>query len=361
VKPIYVVGATGYTGSLVVEALRRRDVPLVAVARDERKLADLEKRLGCKLEKRRADVTRPEDLVGLFEGAGAVINTVGPFARYGEAVVEAAIEAGAHYVDTTGEQSFQRRVYERFHRAAIGKRIAVVTGHAFEFAISAFGAALLHKRVGPVVGVSSYHRVRGFRPSRGTFASALDMLGRDFVVYRDGNLVEPEIRFTPKQIRLPGEAEELSAIEVAGGDVVMLALDIQPLRMASCHVVFDGTAARFTALLSGLRGKTGPAPFSVLARYANTLRNGVREPTPSERQRVEWTVWVDALSESGAHVFRAQGRDVYGISAELVTLAAIWLAEGRGLDIGVLSSGRALDPVASLDALAEAGVSWDLR
>lgn len=359
-KPIYVVGATGFTGSLVIETLLRREVPFVAIARDRDKLARLEQKLGTKFDSRIADVTAPADLAGLFEGAGAVINTAGPFAKQGEAVVEAAIDQGVHYLDTTGEQSFQRRVYERFHRAAIGKRVTVVTGHSFEFALSAFGAALLHKRIGPIAAVASYYRVNSFRPSQGTFASGLDIMAREFVTYRDGKLTEPEPHFRPKRIRLPGETKDIRAVEVAGGDVVMLAADIQELLMASCHVVFPEPAASGMALLSGLRAKLGPRPFRHLAKLSGTLARGLRQPTPEERARAEWTVWVDSLSASGTHVFRAQGKDIYGTTAEIISLGAIWLAEGRGQDTGVLSSGRALDPVASLDALTEVGLTWAL-
>jgi short subunit dehydrogenase-like uncharacterized protein len=48
----------------------------------------------------------PESLVELFTGAKVVCNMVGPFAKYGPDVVEACIEAGCHYVDTTGEQDW---------------------------------------------------------------------------------------------------------------------------------------------------------------------------------------------------------------------------------------------------------------
>jgi short subunit dehydrogenase-like uncharacterized protein len=360
VKPVHVVGATGYTGSLVVRSLLRREIPLVAIARDRGKLAALAAEVGQGLETRVADVTRPADLASLFEGAGAVINTVGPFSRYGEAVVQAAIDQGVHYVDTTGEQAFQRNVYRRFHRAAVARRIVVLTGHAFEFALSAFGAALLHERVGPLAAVASYYRVRGFRPSHGTAASAIDTMAGDFVVYRDGNLVPPEPRFAPRRVRLPGESEPVLAIEAPGGDVVMLAADIQTLRMASCNVVFEGAGARLAALVGGFRALAGPRPFQVVSSLAERLGRSMSEPTEAERRAVQWTVWVDALSPTGTHLFRVDGSDVYGISAELVTLAAAWLAEGRGRDIGVLSSGRALDPVASLDALADQGVRWQL-
>jgi short subunit dehydrogenase-like uncharacterized protein len=47
-----------------------------------------------------------ESLTELFRGASVVCNTVGPFSRFGPAVVEACLAAGTHYLDTTGEQDW---------------------------------------------------------------------------------------------------------------------------------------------------------------------------------------------------------------------------------------------------------------
>ena len=45
-------------------------------------------------------------LTELFSGAKVVCNMVGPFIKYGPEVVEAALAAGCHYLDTTGEQDW---------------------------------------------------------------------------------------------------------------------------------------------------------------------------------------------------------------------------------------------------------------
>jgi saccharopine dehydrogenase-like NADP-dependent oxidoreductase len=45
------------------------------------------------------DVTDEAALLRLFAGAGAVLNTVGPFFRLGPPVLRAAITAGCHYLD----------------------------------------------------------------------------------------------------------------------------------------------------------------------------------------------------------------------------------------------------------------------
>lgn len=54
---------------------------------------------GPKASAQRADVTDESGLVRLLSGAGAVLNTVGPFFRLGPPVLRAAIRAGCHYLD----------------------------------------------------------------------------------------------------------------------------------------------------------------------------------------------------------------------------------------------------------------------
>jgi saccharopine dehydrogenase-like NADP-dependent oxidoreductase len=55
--------------------------------------------LGPKARAAAVDVADESALLRLFSGAGAVLNTVGPFFRLGPPVLSAAIRAGCHYLD----------------------------------------------------------------------------------------------------------------------------------------------------------------------------------------------------------------------------------------------------------------------
>jgi short subunit dehydrogenase-like uncharacterized protein len=50
-----------------------------------------------------ADVEDESSLREMASQARVVVNCVGPFRFYGEPVVRACIESGAHYVDVSGE------------------------------------------------------------------------------------------------------------------------------------------------------------------------------------------------------------------------------------------------------------------
>jgi short subunit dehydrogenase-like uncharacterized protein len=109
-KPVVVYGASGYTGRLVCEYLRHYHVPFVAAGRSEDKLKESMESHVPGIETAEYEIATVEHdvsaLTDLFKGASVVLNTVGPFSELGPAAVEAALAAGAHYTDTTGEQDW---------------------------------------------------------------------------------------------------------------------------------------------------------------------------------------------------------------------------------------------------------------
>ena len=109
-KRVVVYGASGYTGRLICEYLREYGVPFVAAGRDADKVkASMESNVAG-IETADYEVVQVShdvaSLTELFSGASVVLNTVGPFSKWGPEVVEACLSAGAHYTDTTGEQDW---------------------------------------------------------------------------------------------------------------------------------------------------------------------------------------------------------------------------------------------------------------
>src|SRR5450759_5829888 len=74
---ISVLGATGYTGRLIVRELKRRGAAVLAAARNREKLQRLAADVGD-LETTQADVHDPASLERLAQRSRVIINTVGP-------------------------------------------------------------------------------------------------------------------------------------------------------------------------------------------------------------------------------------------------------------------------------------------
>ena len=81
--------------------------PLLA-GRSAAKLDALAAELGGELETTVADVSDPASVGALLGPGDVLVSTVGPFARHGDPAVQAAISAGACYLDSTGEPAFIR-------------------------------------------------------------------------------------------------------------------------------------------------------------------------------------------------------------------------------------------------------------
>jgi len=117
-KPVIVYGASGYTGRLVCEYLREYNIPFIAAGRSADKLHAAMQANVPGVETASFEVVEVEHsvkaLTELFKGASVVLNTVGPFAKFGPEVVQACLAAKCHYTDTTGEQDWLITLDEQY-------------------------------------------------------------------------------------------------------------------------------------------------------------------------------------------------------------------------------------------------------
>jgi Uncharacterized conserved protein len=150
-KPVIVYGASGYTGRLVCEYLREYNVPFIAAGRDKARIAEaMDKVPGIDtIEHDIVEVSHDvEPLSELFDGAKVVLNTVGPFAQYGREVVEACINTGCHYLDTTGEQDWLIICDEEYSQRMAEKNLLLAPGIAQMYTTSEIAAQLCLEKPG---------------------------------------------------------------------------------------------------------------------------------------------------------------------------------------------------------------------
>jgi short subunit dehydrogenase-like uncharacterized protein len=151
-KPVVVYGASGYTGRLVCEYLREYRVPFVAAGRSEEKLKESMEGHVAGIETADYEVQvvdhSVEALTELFRGAVVVLNTVGPFTTKGATVVEAALEAGVHYTDTTGEQDWLITCDEEWGAAFAAKGLLLAPGIAQMYTTGEIAAQIALEKPG---------------------------------------------------------------------------------------------------------------------------------------------------------------------------------------------------------------------
>ena len=360
--PVILFGATGYTGAITLQALARRQIPCIIVGRDSAHLHRLQSTHPNVTQIRLANADDPLSLAQAFQGAGVVINTVGPFIKWGLPVVEAAINAGAHYLDSTAEQPFQKNVLQRFHQVATQQNLTVLTGHACDFAFSYAGAALLQERCGPLQECHTYHQLDDFKVSRGTARSALGMLTENYWSYHQHQWQKQKPQWLPRPLRFPQDTSPSWAVPFPGGAVVLLPNDLPSLHTCTAHLLLprrDATGfALFNTLRPTLAGLLKGRPIAWMEKLAASR---LQDPHPAERASVQWRVIVHGRGEGGEHSCVIRGLDPYGISGETLSLAAQWRFEGRSQRHGVTTTGCAFNAEEFLNTLADAGVSWEVH
>ncbi|GAA1236617.1 hypothetical protein GCM10009676_21110 [Prauserella halophila] len=144
-KPVIVYGASGYTGRLICEYLREYGIPFLAAGRDFNRVNEAVSAVPGidTVEHEVIEVEHStEALTEAFRGAKVVLNTVGPFARWGHEVVQACLRIGAHYTDTNGEQNWMIDAEERYGTEFAAQQLVLTPGLAQMYTIGEIAANL---------------------------------------------------------------------------------------------------------------------------------------------------------------------------------------------------------------------------
>jgi short subunit dehydrogenase-like uncharacterized protein len=326
-RRIGLLGATGYTGRLTATEFALRDIDVRLGSRSAERLKHVDGTEGS--ERVVVDTTDAAALADFMAGLDVVISTVGPFALLGRPAVEAAVAAGVHYVDSTGEPAFMRDVYGSFGTA----RAAVVPACGFDYLPGDCAARVAADALGePAERIVVGYTVSGMRPTRGTAMSSVEALVSE---------PNPRLRRT--------EIEGRSAVQLPWGEDLMVPR-WAPTAEVSCAL----TAPKAAALIAPLAGPaTGPmvrlaAPL--LRRLVNRMPEGPSdEVRSSAKTRVVATASVGGKSATAA----VDINDVYGFTALALVESALRV-EGAG----PLTPSQAFDAVEVLDAMRGPLLSW---
>lgn len=360
---IGVYGATGYTGRLVARELLDRGHEVLLCGRDAERLRAASEGLGgTGAGTAPAGVDDPAALRRAFADLDALVNCAGPFVRHGAPVLEAAIATGTHYVDTTGEQPWMHRVFTAFDAPAREADVAVVPAMGFDYVPGDLLGALVGRPAQPLRELVLAYALAGFGATRGTMRSALEMLGADEVLWRDGAL-RPAGRFGPLRTRFDFGAP-IGRVAMAGypsGEAITVPhhLDVRTVRtLITASTFAPGPLAPAVGVLAPVAGLALRTPLKgLLDRAIGRLPEG---PPEDARRGARYTIACLACGEDGS-VRRGvlRGTDVYGITGFIAALGAERLAGGVQ-HTGALAPGVAFDPAAFLEELRPRGISVEL-
>ena len=208
---IVLFGATGYTGRLTAEAMVERGLAPLLVARSPDKLARLAGELGGGLETATADVSDPPSIGTILEAGDILVTTVGPFVRWGHAAASVAITSGAHYLDSTGEPTFVREVFERYGPSAEKAGIGMLTAFGYDWVPGNLAGALALRHAGP----------GAVRVDTGYFnvgPSSADAMSGGTMASLAGAVADPSFAFRGARIVTERGAKRVRTFNVNGKD-----------------------------------------------------------------------------------------------------------------------------------------------
>lgn len=188
---VIVLGASGFTGRLVVEYLLsaygvKRDLKWGIAGRNKTKLEEVRALYLADKQQESlpiiiADSHDENSLAQLAARTRVLCTTVGPYALYGTPVVAACVTAGTHYCDLTGEVHWMAKVIAQYQQAAEESGARIVHTCGFDSIPFDLGSWFLQDAMQRKHGVAAREiktRMGRFSgtASGGTIASILTML-----------------------------------------------------------------------------------------------------------------------------------------------------------------------------------------
>ncbi|XP_077139292.1 saccharopine dehydrogenase-like oxidoreductase [Ranitomeya variabilis] len=171
---IVVFGASGFTGQFVVEEVARaadgedyrgQELRWAVAGRSKKKLEDVLSWAADRMGKPQlksidiliSDVSDEASLAEMCKKASVVLDCVGPYRFYGEAVVKACIENGAHFVDISGEPQFLESMQMKYDSHAADSGVYVVGSSGFDSIPADLGVLFTRNSIeGTLTSVESF-------------------------------------------------------------------------------------------------------------------------------------------------------------------------------------------------------------
>ena len=364
-RRIVLYGATGYTGGLTAQAMLASGVRPVLAGRDQGRLNALAAQLardsdGLKLETAVAGSAEAGRLRELIGPGDVLVSTAGPFLKVGRPVVEAAVGAGAIYLDSTGEAPFIRQVFEEFGPRAESTGAVLLTAFGYDYVPGNLAGALALEAAGPAaarvrVGYFVHGNV-GKATSAGTRASIAGMLLEPGYSVRGGSIVTERTAAHVASFEIDGTRRQAFSIGSSEHFALSRLRPEAPLTDVGVYLGSFGAASGLVPYAAALA-----APFqrmksvrSFLDQQAQRIQDSRAAPSGEALRSDVVAVAADGHGSRLATV-RLTGGEPYLFTA-LVLAWAARTAAGHGVQpAGALGPVEAFGLASIERACAEAG------
>ena len=355
-RPVVLYGASGFSGRLVAEFLREYKVPFIAAGRDRAKIEDVLAHVPG-ISTADYEVVQVghsvDELAALFDGARVVCNTTGPCFRYAATVVEAALGAGCHYLDTGGETPWVRTAKHDWGERFAERGLLLAPATAYMSATAEIAARIAIENAPGIDTLEILSMFKG-NPSYGSTQTVYGQLMFESV-YLEDNEYRNWPPLTVLDVSIPGSITTHSAVPWGGFPHPVWFKDHpQIANVRSFGGILD--PAVMAGVIAGERDyveKLKPLPTEEQARILSELAAAAQSATPPRENRRENRT-VDVVMGRGnletAHVV-VHGTGAYLQTGLIQAFAAHHLIFAPPRKVGFASPGEAFGHLELLRAL----------
>ncbi|MEB6665677.1 saccharopine dehydrogenase NADP-binding domain-containing protein [Acinetobacter vivianii] len=187
---LVIFGATSFVGQILTRYLaeyfstQQEQLRWAIAGRSQQKLQDLKSSLGTLGESLPiliADASNQAELSALCAQTRVVVSTVGPYALYGEPLIQACVTNGTDYCDLTGETQWIKKMIEKYESQAQQSGARIVHCCGFDSVPSDMGVYYLQQQAqkqfnAPATQVSMRVKTLKGGASGGTVASLINVI-----------------------------------------------------------------------------------------------------------------------------------------------------------------------------------------
>jgi short subunit dehydrogenase-like uncharacterized protein len=281
-----IYGAYGYTGRLVVAEAKRKGLEPILAGRDRERVEEAASRAG--LEGRVFSLD--DDFRHALSDVAAVLHCAGPFLRTSEAMVEACLRTGTHYLDVTGEIGVFEAIMRRAAEAREA-RVSLIPGVGFDVVPTDCLGATLSEAVPGATHLDLAFSSRRGGISRGTLKTMIEGLGRGGAIREEGRITRVPVAWDVREI--PYESGPRLSVTIPWGDVSTAyhTTGIPNIR------VYTGTSKRMIRRLKRMRPLLPLAQLPPVRWLLLRLADRQKGPDAEQRARSYIELWGEAWND----------------------------------------------------------------
>jgi short subunit dehydrogenase-like uncharacterized protein len=180
---VVLYGATGFVGQQTAQYFAQhpdsKQIRWAVAGRNHQKLESIRTSLEVNADILVADSQDRAAINAIVSQTRVILSAAGPFALYGNEIVDACVRYKTHYVDITGETPWVKELCDRHHAQAASDGTRIIPCCGFDSVPSDLGAYLVVRHMQQELGVSC-HSVKAYFQmmggfNGGTLASGLNL------------------------------------------------------------------------------------------------------------------------------------------------------------------------------------------